>query len=361
VVILLQSVAPMLVARLGHVVVMSFLLGACVEAADDTVIAAPDHVAGCTPTALPEGARLSGVWIAPGGDVWAVGDAGLVGRRDTAGTWGWCRAGTGVDFTAIWGAADDDLYITGAAGTLLRWRGVSFDPIDVGTTADLTGVWGATVGVVFVVGDGGVVRHGDGSGAWVAADVTADELGAVWGASALDVWIGGHRRVTTTSPSGQNVYGCEATIYKWTPLTRRFAAEQSFTQERGACGIMGLGGSSASDVYAVGTEFPAGAAAPFAFAAHRDGASWSRATPADEELTIDRTYTDVAARAPGAEDGAWVVASGISAVRRNGSVWSPAEDTTADLLDIDARDQQVFAVGAGAKIVRWDGSQWVQE
>jgi hypothetical protein len=361
VVILLQSVAPMLVARLGHVVVMSFLLGACVEAADDTVIAAPDHVAGCTPTALPEGARLSGVWIAPGGDVWAVGDAGLVGRRDTAGTWGWCRAGTGVDFTAIWGAADDDLYITGAAGTLLRWRGVSFDPIDVGTTADLTGVWGATVGVVFVVGDGGVVRHGDGSGAWVAADVTADELGAVWGANANDIWIGGQKRTTTTTPGGGQLNGCSAQLHRWNATTRTFSLEQSFPQAHGACGIYGIGGTSAADVWAVGTEFPAGAAASFAFAAHRDGGAWSRATPLDDDLTIERTYTDVIARAPGAEDGAWVAATGISAVRRNGSTWSPAEETTADLLDIDARDAQMFAVGEDAKILRWSGAEWIRE
>lgn len=364
---LLHSVTAMLVAQLGHAVVISFVLASCVEAADDKVVeganedvvTASDHIAGCTPTTLAPDARLTGVWIAPGGAVWAVGDGGLVGRRaDDA--WQWCHAGSGVDFSAVWGAADDDLWITGEAGTVLRWRGTSFDPSDAGTTADLTSLWGSSATNVFVVGKTGVARQYDGV-AWHTADVTADELGAVWGANASDVWIGGKRRMTTTTASGTQLNGCAAEIHRWNPATRMFVREQSFAQDHGACGIYGLGGSSASDVWAVGTEFPAGAAASFAFAAHLDGAQWSRATPADDELTIDRTFTGVAAHVPGAEDGAWLVASGISAVRRNGSTWSSADDSTADLFDIDARDRQLFAVGANAKVLRWTGADWARE
>jgi hypothetical protein len=144
-------------------------------------------------------------------------------------------------------------------------------------------------------------------------------------------------------------------------MTRTFALEHAFEQEHGACGILGIGGSSAADVWAVGTEFPAGAAASFAFAAHRDGGAWARATPPDEDLTIERTYTDVVAHAPGAEDGAWVTATGYSAVRRTGSTWTPADQMTGDLLDIDARDGAMFAVGEAAKILRWTGTGWAQE
>lgn len=349
----------MLIARLGYALVISLVLASCVEAADDQVVAVSDHIAGCAPATLAADARLTGVWIAPGGAVWAVGDAGLVGRRTDA-VWQWCYAGSGVDFSAVWGAADDDLWITGDAGGVLRWRGTTFDPIDAGTSADLTGVWGSSATNVFVVGKTGVARHYDGV-AWTTADVSADELGAVWGANATDVWIGGKRRTTTTTASGAELNGCAAEIHRWSPATRTFVREHSFAQDHGACGILGLGGSSASDVWAVGTEFPAGSAASFAFAAHLDGTQWSRATPADEALTIDRTFTGVAARVPGAEDGAWLVASGISAIRRNGGTWSPAGEATADLFDIDARDDQLFAVGANAKILRWSGAAWTRE
>ncbi|HUQ07272.1 MAG TPA: hypothetical protein VM261_32495 [Kofleriaceae bacterium] len=359
---LLHTVGPMLNARSLQMVVIPLAFAGCVEAANDDVITAPDRIAGCTETTLAPDARLTGVWIAPSGAVWAVGDGGLVGRRTPSAddAWQWCQAATNVDLSSIWGAADDDLWITGAAGTVLRWRGDSFDPIAVGTTADLSAVWGSGATNVFVVGDGGIARHYDGA-TWATADVTADELGAVWGANAKDVWIGGQRRTTTTTPGGGQLNGCTASLHRWNTTTRTFTLEQSFPQEHGACGILGIGGSSASDVWAVGTEFPAGAAASFAFAAHLDGGAWSRATPPDEDLTIERTYTDVVARAPGAEDGAWVAATGISAVRRAGSTWSPADQTTADLLDIDARDAQMFAVGEDAKILRWTGAEWLRE
>ncbi|KAB2900681.1 MAG: hypothetical protein F9K40_09085 [Kofleriaceae bacterium] len=363
--IVLQSVAAMLIARPGHVFVMSILLGGavtgCVETVDEKPIAAPDvdAIAGCAPTTPAADARLTGVWIAPGGAVWAVGDGGLVGRR-TNDRWTWCDAAGGVDLSAVWGVDDDDVWITGAAGTVLRWRGDAFDAIDVDATADLTGIWGASPTHVFVVGDGGVVRYHDGVG-WRTVDVPADELGAVWGASAFDVWIGGRRRTTTTTPTGAEHAKCEATIDRWNATTRTFVREHAFVQEHGACGIFGLGGSGPADVWAVGTEFPAGSAAPFAFAAHHDGTQWSRATPPDEELTIDRTFLDVAAHAPGAEDGAWVVGQGTSAVRRNAGAWSSADDTTADLADIDARGGSMFAVGAEVKILRWSGTDWVRE
>jgi hypothetical protein len=352
----------MLNGRPVHLVVVALAFAGCVEAADEPVITTPDRIAGCAETTLAPDARLTGVWIAPGGAVWAVGSDGVVGRRPAAAdaAWQWCDSGAGVDLSAVWGAADDDVWMTGAAGTVLRWRGDAFDPIDAGTTADLSDVWGASATSVFVVGDGGVARHHDGA-TWAIADVAADELGAVWGANANDIWIGGQKRTTTTTPGGGQLNGCSAQLHRWNATTRTFSLEQSFPQAHGACGIYGIGGTSAADVWAVGTEFPAGAAASFAFAAHRDGGAWSRATPLDDDLTIERTYTDVIARAPGAEDGAWVAATGISAVRRNGSTWSPAEETTADLLDIDARDAQMFAVGEDAKILRWSGAEWIRE
>jgi hypothetical protein len=251
------------------------------------------------------------------------------------------------------------LWHSGAAGSFWLWRGDSFYRIDVGTTHHLRGIWGSGAKNIFVVGDAGFARHFDGTG-WQATDVTADELGAVWGASASDVWIAGTRRYTTTTAGGFEKNACEAELHRWHAATRTFTREHAFTQEHGACGIFGLGGSSASDVWAVGIDVPAGAAAGFAFAAHRDGGQWARVTPNDEDLTIDRSYTDVAAAAPGAEDGAWVVATGGSSVRRNSGTWSGGDDTTSDLLDIDARDTTMFAVGAGAKVLRWDGGAWLR-
>lgn len=340
-------------------------LGACV--APETPGRGPDPaidepaaaLVGCAP-ATPSGS-LTGVWIAPAGIAWAVGDDGTIGRRSGAGaTWEWCRLPGDARYRAIWGAADDDVWIAGAAGTLLRWRGTTFERIDAGTAVDLEDVWGASATSVFVVGDGGVARHFDGA-TWQTADVATDALEGVWGASATDVWIAGQRHFTTTLPSGTELDSCEAQIFRWNGGTRAFSREVAFTQQHGECAFLGVGGSSAADVWAVGREFPAGSAAPFAFAVHHDGRTWTRATPADEELTIDRSYTDVAARAPGAENGAWVAASGVTAVRIDGAGASAADTITADLADLDTRGDAMFAVGADAKILRWAEGGWVRE
>jgi hypothetical protein len=357
-------------------VVLSSLVAACVETpptpADPNEPGMPvepidppteptqeANLVGCNPATPAADVDLSGVWIAPGGAVWTVGSDGSIGVR-TNGAWKFCKLAGDASYNAVWGAADDDVWIAGAEGTLLRWRGSTLDRIDVGTSASLESLWGASATDVFVVGDGGVVRHFDGA-TWQTADVAVDKLDGVWGASASDVWIAGQRHFTTTLASGTELNSCEAHIYRWNPSTHTFVSEAAFLQQHGECAFVGLGGSSGTDIWAVGREFPAGAAAPFAFAVHRDASGWTRATPPDEDLTIDRTYTDVAPRAPGAESGAWVVAAGVTAVRIDGASSSAADAITSDLFDIDARGDVMYAVGASGKILRWNDAGWLRE
>lgn len=307
---------------------------------------------------VPPTNTLSGVWIAPSGVVWTAGGHGLVGRRTSSG-WAWCSAATNVAFTSVWGTADDDVWFTGSNGSVLRWNGATFETLNTGTAADLSDIWGSGPDDVFVVGHQ-FFLHYDGI-QWNNAGSAPGLLSAVWGSDADNVWVVGTHHVP--SPTGDDYEDfCSNDIYRWDPATEQFALEENFGIYYGGCGLSGVGGSGPNDVWAVGDMFPAGAAAGFAFAAHYDGVSWTNATPPGDELSIDRVYTDVAAHAPGAESGAWIVAAGRGAIRWDGVNWSKAEEPlTSDLSAIDARGSSMFAVGRDNKVIRWNGTGWVND
>jgi hypothetical protein len=324
----------------------------------EVVTADTPRIPGCVPVTPPRIGSFAGVWIAPDGTVWTAGDSGIIGRQTVSG-WAWCSAEPNVGYSAVWGTANNDVWFAGSKGTVLRWNGTSFQRLDIGTSAAINDLWGSSATDVFVVLGDHTMRHFDGT-TWRAAGEGIGYLSAVWGASSSDVWAVGAHQVP--SPTGNDYEDlCSNDIYRWNPGAAQFELEQVFTIYYGGCGLAGVGGSGPTDVWALGDMAPAGAAAGFAFAAHYDGVSWRHATPPGDEFSIDRVYVDVAARAPGAENGAWIVSSGRGAVRFDGETWSRSDDAlTGDLDAIDARGSAMYAVGSPYKIVRWNGSDWVR-
>ncbi len=326
----------------------------------DAAAAAWCPLPGCPAAPLRAGADLQGVWTGPAGEVWAVGESGMVGRRapDSAGgAWCWCNASAGADLTlrSVWGTSGSDVWIVGDNGKVLHFDGHTFAVVDVHSSATLSDVWGASTSNLFVVGAGGTVRHFDGD-AWTSADVGADhDLRSVWGASASAVFAVGRVPVFTPSGGGGPPWeGAEAEVFRWDG-NGAWTRPAAFLELRGSAGFDGIGGSGPGDVWAVGHKVPSGAAAGFAFAARFDGSTWT-AQEVPEDLLINRSYTDVA---PDGAGGAWMCGTGDSAVHFDGSAWSAADATTSNLLAIDGRGDRLWAVGRDGKVLRRGSAGWV--
>jgi hypothetical protein len=107
-----------------------------------------------TRSPIGPGSKLLGSVLALGpGDAMAIGQAGGMYHL-TNGTWSPVSTGTSNDLSSVWGPSADTLWITGAAGTLLRWDRTNPDVAKPdatfpATTADLGAVNGAD-GLVWV-------------------------------------------------------------------------------------------------------------------------------------------------------------------------------------------------------------------
>jgi hypothetical protein len=311
----------------------------------DAAVSASWTLPGCT-SALPAGTDLEGTWVGPAGEVWAVGKGGEVGRRapDAAGgAWCWATPGSDATLNAVWGSASDAVWIVGDGGQLLKWDGSGFSSIDTHTTSALQDVWGAG-GQLFVVGDAGVARHFDGT-SWASVDLGGEhQLLGVWGTSAQAIWAVG------SQPVHGDVDGAEAEVFRW--QAGAWVKQAGFVEERGAAGFYGLSGSGPDDVWAVGTKFPSGAAAGFAFVAHFDGSAWT-AMDAPEDTRINRRYTDVISTGAG---GAWICALGDTGVKVDGGTFSAGEAATSNLLAVDAHGSELWATGRDGKVMRRSSS-----
>ncbi|HEU0030344.1 MAG TPA: hypothetical protein VFQ53_06925 [Kofleriaceae bacterium] len=149
-----------------------------------------------------ETASLLAVWGSSAQDVWVVGgrtalDGGptVLRYQDHA----WSRVDTGQTTLDLWwafGVAPDDVFFGGSNGTILRFRGGSFEKQ---TTPPISGVvfgiWGASSNDVWAVGDGGaagaIVWHFDGT-QWTSPALpagTPSRVFKVHGRASNDVWM----------------------------------------------------------------------------------------------------------------------------------------------------------------------------
>lgn len=99
---------------------------------------------------------------------------------------------TGNDLHGIWGTADDDVWIGGAHGTIVRWDGVKARVVYEGKTDQpLYAMWGSGRNDMWIAGsssDRGEVLHWDGA-AWSSAFTLGKHpIHALWGSSSSDVW-----------------------------------------------------------------------------------------------------------------------------------------------------------------------------
>ncbi|MBX3262091.1 MAG: hypothetical protein KF782_20570 [Labilithrix sp.] len=102
------------------------------------------------------GRYWSGIGAAWSGPIGDAGDAGRVWDDTTFDTY--------FGLNAIWGVADDDVWIVGELGRVRHWDGATWTLPNVTITKfplanDLHAVWGDAKGVLWIVGDGVALRR----------------------------------------------------------------------------------------------------------------------------------------------------------------------------------------------------------
>ena len=219
----------------------------------------------------------------------------------------------------IWGASDDDVWLVGKNGLLLRWNGSELTNFESGTGADLMDVWGSSSDDVWAVGQD-VFLHWDGK-SWgrTVSNKSGAHLKDVWGTSSCDVWAVGYAGTVLH----RNCSG-------WSKMASGTAAD-----------FWGIGGSGSNDVWFVGGS---------GTILHFDGARLTRAvSPVTQDL-----YSVWAA----SRNEAWAVGAEGVLLRWDGHAWTATQSPVKHLRHVHGIDaEHVVAVG-GNEIIQWDGQQW---
>jgi hypothetical protein len=233
-----------------------------------------------------EASALLSVWGSSEADVWVVGgDAGddlgpaVLHYDGTA----WTRIDTGergVDLWWVYGFEDGPVFMSGSAGTILRYQDGEFEKLETPGASIVFGMWGAAVDDLWAVGG----NLGGGSGfawrfdgtAWTDTELPGDftEVDTVWkvaGVGADEVWMSATAGKTLhwngTSLDSEIVEGTNASLTSISGNDERFVAVGgefdgeiyehagegwSSTLERGDSELLTGVAVSDDDAYAVG-------------------------------------------------------------------------------------------------------------
>jgi hypothetical protein len=324
----------------------------------------------CWVNPLPHGNRYNGISVAPGGAMFAVGEAGAAIRSTDGQSWASLPAGEGASLAAVWAFSYDDAIAVGVQGTVLRFGSGKWtaEPTPSGLKQDFTAIWASGPADVFVVGGQGTALHHDGS-AWTKQSVTATsvELDSVWGTGpADDVYaVGGgsiHRFQRTTAawtatslpagsynclwrlPSGPTFVGGNGSDGRDALLELQGTNVTAYTSNA-YVGVAGIWGRSASEVYLVGDSD----------VLRFDGFQVSSMAA----VTLTRQLTGVS----GSSDSLVISGAGGAVLRVKGTALQKLQPSTTLLGQslgalAGRNDKDVVAVGDDGVILHFDGAAW---
>lgn len=153
--------------------------------------------------APPLDSRLNEVW-GIGGEVFAVGEAGLILRRTPgtpSATWAAMPSGVPNDLNAISGVSLTDVWAVGADGVALHFDGTAWTVTDTGVDEALWAVFAPAPDTVYAVGSAGTALLWDGK-AWTVLPTGVDNnLYGIHGASSENVWAVGNRGMVLQYPA----------------------------------------------------------------------------------------------------------------------------------------------------------------
>jgi hypothetical protein len=272
-----------------------------------------------------------------GGRAWAVGDQGVMLRRDATWTlWGG-RVATRA-LRGVWGppAPSTLLWVVGETGTLLHFDGASWSAVSLSTQKHLNGIWGSSAASIVAVGDGGTVLRFDGS-QWSAGTAgTSATLNAVHGCSASDLWaVGGS--CTTDCSVLPCVTTCEGVATHFDGSTWKATKVGSKVLRGVLCHPLG--------VFAVG-----------------DGGAVVRWDPGASSWKGMSASTSAALHAIAGVSAteAWAAGSGGTLLRYTAGSWSSASSGTSALLQglWGSSGSDVWASGSDGLLLHFDGTGW---
>ena len=284
------------------------------------------------PPICPCPERWAGIWATSPSDVFAVSIQGTI-RHFNGSSWELQSSGTTNALHAVWGSSPSDVYAAGDR-VLLHYDGAAWSPA-AGSASVLglfRGIWASSPSDVFAVSgrcsqvsqEGGTVHYDGSTWTW---QQSSSCLGAVWGTSASDVWA----------------VGTDLTHYDGTTWSRLGPPIRSVD---GFWGRTGVGGSGPNDVYSVGAE-PAGCTrggcGVEGIIEHYDGTSWQRSLTATLGQGFDAVWvassTDVI-----------VVGTSGEILHYDGARWRPESGgTTESILGVSgSSERDVWAItGSG--------------
>lgn len=206
---------------------------------------------------------------------------------------------------AIWGTADNDIWIVGENNDMLHWNGSTITTYETPREG------------VFGIG-----------------------LATVWGSSPDDYWAGG------SITNGIMHWDGSSWVIIPTPDMYPSSDYELF-------GILDIWGSSSSDVWAVGE---------LAKVLHWNGSSWEGYDfgPTDQDI-YHESFFGVWGFSP---SDVWAVGTNATILHWNGSAWSIVSSGTSSnhlLVDIwGSGPNDVWAVGYRGLFLHWDGSAWTE-
>jgi hypothetical protein len=133
-------------------------------------------------------ATVHDVWAAGANDVFAVGDGGLIMRRQNS-EWIAMASGTTLSLRAVFGTSASNVWAVGHGGTVLRFDGTAWSPVAV-TTSNIDAIWLADANTIFMSGGSTVWRSANGGASFTASNMTGS-LFAISGTSASEVYVTG--------------------------------------------------------------------------------------------------------------------------------------------------------------------------
>lgn len=236
----------------------------------------------------------------------------------------------------VWSSSATDVFVTGTEGAVVHFDGTTWTSQISGTDFEIFDLWGSSSTNVYgAVGDDdsagqvGAILHYDGV-TWTHEDIEAPYLVGIWGSSPSDVFAVG----------------------MWGTILH-FDGHQWSQQTSGTTEFLwDVWGSSPTNVFAVGSG---------GTILHYDGISWSpQVSGTSVELRGVWVGSETSAFAVG-----WHSTEGTTtALAYDGSSWSVANDgftTPAVLLGVWGRSPtDVYAVG-NVGVWRYDGSSWTNE
>ncbi len=334
-------------------------------------------------TTLSGKSRFDCLWAAPGSKVFAGGIRFRGSFSETGWSWSspyYAFMGPSLPqelypfedingFNGIWGSSSDDMYVVCGNGTILHWHGTAWSIMDSDTGGSLCDIWGSSPSDVFAVGESGTIVHLQYEPPQVDS-ITPEE--AALGQQCVGITIKGKdlgEAIEVSFGEGVSVDG--SITYGATDITCRIAIaadavagprdvsistpggpavlEGAFTVATAPRGwrpmvndtttwLVGLSGSSASDVLACGSVV-----------LHWDGTTWSPIPSIPEELS-DAWYRSSA--------DAFAISIGGAILHFNGEAWTyMAREGEGTLNAIwGCTTPTVFAVGGAGTILRYDGS-----